>query len=233
MRQLVNKALAVERIIGMRYGTPEPRRYMYISDYVLVSEIRYRVWVISEYPGIDLVNTIFDELRINRNRNRLIRLLHMPTEPVAVFVERATDFYQRNRTVAALTHIFLARPLQSYWRAWNRHRNLDRLFGEILMRSSSSKATTRVHFMHMNFLQCQAGSIGCCGNRRLAILGANPHLQFIGGIQRRSILRFHGGVVHEAGVILGLEHFMRIGKNFVDIAIFSRDRCIRLRESFA
>ncbi len=78
MGELINKALAVERIIGVRNRTPESGWYMHISNHIFIGEIRYRVGIISEHAGINLVNTVFDKVRINRNCNRLIRLSHVP-----------------------------------------------------------------------------------------------------------------------------------------------------------
>ena len=113
-------------------------------------------------------------------RNRLLRLTDIPSDPIAVFIQPCFKFDHGHRAIAAVLHIFFARPLQAHRRAGYRHRDHHRLLGIFLRDAAPSKATTGVHFMDNYFLQRNAGRLRRRSDGRFTILCADPNFQAIG-----------------------------------------------------
>ena len=113
VRQLVDEALAEERVVGVRHGAPESRRHMRVAHGVLVGEVRHGVRVVLEAAHVDRIDAVLDVGRPHRDQDRLVGLPHVPRDPVALRVQPGAQLHQRHRTVASLLHVLFARPLQA------------------------------------------------------------------------------------------------------------------------
>ncbi len=225
-RQFVDEAFAEERVVGMRHGPPETRGHMRIAHRILVGEVGYRVGIVLKAARVDRIDAVFDHGRTHRDDDRLIRLANVPAGPVAVLIEPGAQLHQRDGAIAALAHVFLARPLQPDRSAAHGLRDLHRLLGVLLVRSAPTETAAGVHLVHVHAFQRNTRGLRSRGDGGLAVLGANPDVDALVRHQRGGGLRLHRGVVQIRRVILGLDDLCRAGECADGIAVLARNRRI-------
>ena len=101
------------------------------------------------------------------------------------------------------------------------------------MRATTTKSSTRMHFMDMYFVQWQTGGFGGRGNRSFAILRTNPDFEFVRGEERSCCLRLHSCMVHEAGGVFGFQYRVCRGERLVCITVLACNRSNGRFQAFA
>ena len=69
MRELIDKAFAIKRIVGVSDRTPETWRYVQIAHHVFVRKVGYGIRIVTEYTRVDLIDAILHKLRIYSHCN--------------------------------------------------------------------------------------------------------------------------------------------------------------------
>ncbi len=141
------------------------------------------------------VAAILDVLRKQPRHDRLAGNPHMQPAQIAVLVEGAGELALRDRVIAAMGHVLLARPDQLDRRARHLLGDQHYLAHPIMHRAAPTETAAEVDLVGFALRQRQARGLGGCSQRRLAILRRRPDLASLRRVARRRVHRLHRSVV--------------------------------------
>jgi hypothetical protein len=122
-----------------------------------------------------------------------------------------------------MRHILLARPDQLDRRPWHLLGNEHRLLDKVMRRGAASKATAKVHPVHVAFADRKLGCGGRDSEGGLGVLGRRPDLTSVRGPQSRRVHRLHGRMVLKGIGVDGFDFLDRGRKRRFGIALLVAD----------
>ena len=127
--------------------------------------------------------------------DRLARDPHVQRGHVALRIEARGQLALRDRVIAAVQHVFLARPDELDRRAWHLLRDGDRLAHPVVHGAAAAEPAAQEQLVDVAFRERQIGGLGSGGERGLAVLRRRPDLATLRRPARGRVHRFHRRVV--------------------------------------
>ena len=194
MREFVDEAFEIDRVLVVVHAAPEPRRDMRIAHRIvdqhvrdIIAELAFRAAGVQTLEG-DRVRSALHRLRTRISQDRLPGKPHMQTDQVVVLVEGAGQLALSHRMINAVGHVLFARLDHLDRHARHLLGDVDRL-GHIFAARAPSEAGAEHQTMDHALVGWQTGcrDRGC--QRRLAILRRGPHLALFRRVARRGVHR--------------------------------------------
>ena len=220
--ELVDEAFEEDRVLVDVHAAPEPGRNVRIAHRVADQQVRNRVFqrMFARRPETlecRRVLAVFECLGAGRRKDRLPRQPDVKSAEPAFGIERADELRLHDRVVAAVRHVFLARPQQLDRRT--RHLLGDRhRLAHVVRETAAPEAAAEKHFVDIALAHRKPRGLGRRGERRLAVLRRAPDLAAFGGVERRRVHRLHRRVVLVGIAVDRLERLRRAGDRGVHVA---------------
>ncbi len=234
VRDLVDEAFEVDRVLVQVHAAPEAGRHMRVAHGVVDQQVGEAVADRSLGPGRAeaLVNqhvlAVLHGLRRDRGQDGLARDAHVQARDVAVGIHAGRELALRDRVEEAVLHVFLARPDQLDGRARHRLGDLHGLGDEV---AAAAPAETAAQVLLVDLALCwrQARRFGRGGERGVAVLRRDPDLAALGGPARGGVHGLHAGVVLVGVGIHGLDaaYRGRNGGRCIAVAVADTGGCHR------
>ena len=241
MRQLIHEAFEIDRVLVAVDAAPEARRHMRIAHRMVDQQIGDRV---TQPRRPDIGERLSGGCRpwnVNGSLPSFSTWGEMPAKidwpeirmcrPVRLLSasKRAGQLALRDRMIAAVRHVFLARPDQLDRRARHLLGDQDRL-PDIVVRGAAAEAAAEHHLVDIAFLERQAGGLNDRREGKLAVLGGGPDLASVRRVERGGVHRLHRRVVLVGIGVDRLDLFRGAGDRGFGVAVGVADKC-RLRGS--
>ena len=163
LRQLIHEAFHEDAVLVDVHATPEARRDVRIAHRMVDQQVRDRVaervlarleQALERERVAALV--LLDHLRPHAREDRLARQADVQAGQVVVLVERAGHLRHHDRVIAALRHVFLARPEQLDRGAREFLGDTDNLMHVVLERAAPAEAAAEVEHVDLDLVGRQA-----------------------------------------------------------------------------
>ena len=224
VRDLVDEALEVDRVLVQVDAAPEARRHVRIAHRVVDQQVRdriadrrfrsRRVEALEDHG----ILAVLDVLRKDRGDDRLPRDPHVQRGHVALRVDAGRQLALRDRVVAAVRHVLLARPDELHRRARHLLRDQHRLAHPVVHRAAPAEAAAEERLVDVALLDRQPGRLGGGRERGFAVLRRRPDFAALGRPARRRVHRLHRRVVLVRVRIHGLDPLRRGGERGARVA---------------
>ena len=201
VRELVDEALEVDRVLVQVHAAPEARRHVRVAHRMVdqqrrkrVADRRFRSRRIQALEHHRIL-AVLDVLRQQAGQDRLARDAHVQRGHVALRVEPGGQLALRDRVVAAVQHVLFARPDELDRRAGHLLGDGHDLAHPVVHRAAATEAAAQQQLVDVALGKRQAGGLGGRGQRRLAVLRRRPDLAALRRPARRRVHRLHRRVV--------------------------------------
>ena len=147
-------------------------------------------------------------------------------------IETAGQFALGQRVIAALRHVFLARPLQFYRRAGNLFGDQYGLTHIILERTAPAEAAAQHQLVDFALVGRQPGCSQHGGKRGFAVLCAKPDFTTIRRVTGDGVHRFHRRVIQIRIGVDSLDFFGGTTQCGFGITGFVADKSLLCAQTF-
>ena len=228
MRELVDEALDVDRVLVVVDAAPEADRHVRIAHGMVDGHVRHGVAeraegvvrLLVQALEVQRVHAVLQGLGPHLGQDRLAGDAELEADEVALLVKAPDELGLRDRPVPAVRHVLLAAVDELDRYALHLLGDIDGELDIVLEGAAPAEAAAQVQLVDLALLERQAR--GCGGRRERALGGLRraPDLALVVRHLGRGVHRLHARVVEERGRVDSLHLGLGLRDRLVGVAHF-------------